>query len=498
MKSTDLLVLLGNQLFSTDEIKKLDTNQIFMAEDYNLCTYEKHHKLKILMFLCAMREKRDELIKNHFNVFYSEISNEDFLIPYEQKLKKYIIKNKINHIKFFEIEDKFFENRMKIFCKTNNLEITFYQSPMFLETREDFINYANEKDSLSHANFYKNIRKKLNILIDNDQMPVGGKWSFDEENRKKIPKNVQLPEKFKNSKSIYIKEITSFINDNFSEHPGKISEVWMPLTRQEALKNLDNFVSLKFENFGSYEDAILIEDNFLFHSALSPSLNLGLITPKEIINKILKYIDSNDIPLNSVEGFIRQIIGWREFIRGVYHVKGDQQENGNFFNFSNKISDSWYSGTTGIPPLDDAINFSNLYGYTHHINRLMIISNIMTLSEINPKEVYKWFMEMFVDSSDWVMVPNVYGMGLFSDGGIFATKPYICGSSYFMKMMDFKRGDWCNIMDGLYWRFIDRNRKFFLKNPRLSMMVRIFDKMKTDRKKLILSAADKFIKENTI
>ncbi len=287
MKSTDLLVLLGNQLFPTNEIKKLDTNQIFMAEDYNLCTYEKHHKLKILMFLCAMREKRDELIKNHFNVFYSEISNEDFFIPYEQKLKKYIIKNKINHIKFFEIEDKFFENRMKIFCKTNNLEITFYQSPMFLETREDFINYANEKNSLSHANFYKNIRKKLKILIDNNQMPVGGKWSFDEENRKKIPKNIQLPEKFRNSKSIYIKEITSFINDNFPEHPGKISEVWMPLTRQEALKNLDNFVSLKFENFGSYEDAILIEDNFLFHSALSPSLNLGLITPKEIINKIL-------------------------------------------------------------------------------------------------------------------------------------------------------------------------------------------------------------------
>jgi len=498
MKSRDLLVLLGNQLFPTDEIKKLDTNQIFMAEDYNLCTYEKHHKLKILMFLCAMREKRDELIKNHFNVFYSEISNEDFLIPYEQKLKKYIIKNKINHIKFFEIEDKFFENRMKVFCKVNNLEITFYQSPMFLETREDFINYANEKDSLSHANFYKNIRKKLNILIDNNQMPIGGKWSFDEENRKKIPKNVQLPEKFKNSKSIYIKEITSLINDNFPEHPGKISEVWMPLTRQEALKNLDNFVSLKFENFGSYEDAILIEDNFLFHSALSPSLNLGLITPKEIINKILKYIDSNDIPLNSVEGFIRQIIGWREFIRGVYHVKGDQQENGNFFNFSNKVSDSWYSGTTGIPPLDDAINFSNLYGYTHHINRLMIISNIMTLSEINPKEVYKWFMEMFVDSSDWVMVPNVYGMGTYADGGIFSTKPYICGSNYILKMSNYKKGSWCDIVDGLYWRFVDRHFNKIKNNHRLSFMKKTLEKMNIDRKEMIFKKAEDFIKKNTV
>ena len=387
---------------------------------------------------------------------------------------------------------------MKVFCKVNNLEITFYQSPMFLETREDFINYANEKDSLSHANFYKNIRKKLNILIDNNQMPIGGKWSFDEENRKKIPKNVQLPEKFKNSKSIYIKEITSLINDNFPEHPGKISEVWMPLTRQEALKNLDNFVSLKFENFGSYEDAILIEDNFLFHSALSPSLNLGLITPKEIINKILKYIDSNDIPLNSVEGFIRQIIGWREFIRGVYHVKGDQQENGNFFNFSNKVSDSWYSGTTGIPPLDDAINFSNLYGYTHHINRLMIISNIMTLSEINPKEVYKWFMEMFVDSSDWVMVPNVYGMGTYADGGIFSTKPYICGSNYILKMSNYKKGSWCDIVDGLYWRFVDRHFNKIKNNHRLSFMKKTLEKMNIDRKEMIFKKAEDFIKKNTV
>ena len=497
MKSKDLLVLLGNQLFPIDEIKKLDANQIFMAEDYNLCTYEKHHKLKILMFLCAMREKRDELIKNHFNVFYSEISNGDFLIPYEEKLKKYIIKNKINHIKFFEIEDKFFENRMRVFSELNSLEITFYQSPMFLESREDFTKYANEKNTLSHANFYKNIRKKFNILIDKNQMPVGGKWSFDEDNRKKIPKNIQLPEKFKNSKSKYLKEITSLINDNFSEHPGQISEVWMPLTRQEALKNLDNFINLKFENFGSYEDAILIEDNFLFHSALSPSLNLGLITPKEIINKILKYIDYNEIPLNSVEGFIRQIIGWREFIRGVYQVKGDQQERGNFFNFSNKVSNSWYSGTTGIPPLDDAINFSNLYGYTHHINRLMIISNIMTLSEIDPKEVYKWFMEMFVDSSDWVMVPNVYGMGTYADGGIFSTKPYICGSNYILKMSNYKKGDWCDIVDGLYWRFVDKHFNKIKNNHRLSFMKNTLQKMNVDRREMIFKKAEIFIKRNT-
>ena len=173
-------------------------------------------------------------------------------------------------------------------------------------------------------------------------------------------------------------------------------------------------------------------------------------------------------------------------------------ENKNFFNHANKMKKSWYEGNTGLPPLDHAIKNADRYGWSHHIERLMILANIMNLCEINPKQVYKWFMEMFVDSSDWVMSPNVYGMGLFSDGGIFATKPYICGSSYFLKMMHFKKGPWCDVMDGLYWKFIDRHKSFFLKNPRLSMMVRVFDKMKSDRKKLILTAAQRFIKQNTI
>ena len=497
MKSKDLLIILGNQLFPVDEIKKLKINHIFMAEDYQLCTYEKHHKLKILMFLCAMREKRDELISNNFNVFYSEVSDDDFQKSYEEKLKKYIIKNKINHIKFFEIEDKFFEDRMNTFSEINRLKITFYKSPMFLETREDFIEYSKEKKSLSHADFYKRIRKKLNILMDQNQLPVGGKWSFDEENRKKIPKNTQLPSKPIFSQSKYIEKIKKIINDNFSSHPGELSEIWTPLTRRDALRSLDNFIKKKFENFGSYEDAILIEDNFLFHSALSSSLNLGLITPKDIIIKVINYTKNNQIPMNSVEGFIRQIIGWREFIRGVYIVKGDKQENSNFFNFSKKLDDVWYSGETGIPPLDDAINYSNLYGYTHHINRLMIISNMMTLSEIDPKEIYKWFMEMYVDSSDWVMVPNVYGMGTYADGGIFSTKPYICGSNYILKMSNYQKGEWCDIVDGLYWRFVDKHFDRIKNNHRLSFMKKTLSRMNSERKLHIFKLAEDFISKKT-
>ena len=204
------------------------------------------------------------------------------------------------------------------------------------------------------------------------------------------------------------------------------------------------------------------------------------------------------VTINSYEGYVRQLIGWREFMRGIYQNYDEKMQKSNFFTHKNKMKKNWYEGTTGLDPLDHAIKNAKNYAWSHHIERLMILSNIMNLCEISPKQVYDWFMEMYMDSSDWVMSPNVYGMGLFSDGGIFATKPYICGSAYFLKMMDFKKGPWCLIMDGLYWRFIDKNKKFFLKNPRLSMMVRILEKMKPDRKKEIFSAANSFIKSNTI
>ena len=198
-----------------------------------------------------------------------------------------------------------------------------------------------------------------------------------------------------------------------------------------------------------------------------------------------------------MEGFLRQILGWREFIRGVYQNYSEKMESKNYWGHKRKMTDAWYEGTTGIPPLDDAIKGAQEYGYTHHINRLMILSNVMNMCEIDPDEIYKWFMEMFIDSSEWVMVPNVYGMGTFADGGTFATKPYICGSSYMLRMSNFKKGDWCEIVDGLYWNFIEKNRDFFASNPRLGLMVRSLEKMNKDRKDAIYKAAHEFIDKHT-
>ena len=490
-----LFLILGNQLFNTKYLKEYSEFTFYMSEDYGLCTFQKHHKLKILLFLSSMRSYRDELRAKKIKLIYNNC-NKEFKTPYEKKLERVIKEKKIKEVNFFEIEDKFFEKRLKLFLLKKKINFKEIKSPMFLMNREEFKNYLSKNKKPFMANFYKIVRTKMSLLMNKNGKPKGNKWSFDEENRKKLPNSIKIPEisEIKETKDTLI--LKRFINSNFKDHPGNTDKFWFPTTRKDANKWLDEFLKDRIKLFGDYEDAVTDKSNTVFHSALSPLINLGLITPQEIIEKLRKI--ENKVPMNSLEGYIRQIIGWREFMRGIYQNYDQRLEKTNFFNHKRKMKKTWYEGTTGLDPLDHAINNAKKYGWSHHIERLMILANIMNLCEINPKQVYKWFMEMFVDSSDWVMAPNVYGMGLFSDGGIFATKPYICGSSYFLKMMHFKKGPWCDVMDGLYWKFIDRHKQFFLKNPRLSMMVRISEKMNKERKSRIFKAAEKFIKQNTI
>ncbi len=426
------------------------------------------------------------------------MKKKEFTDTYFEKLKIIINSKKIKEITSFEVEDKFFEKKLNFFFIKLKIKWNIVQSPMFLNSRDEFKNYLSKSKKPFMSTFYKEVRRKSGILMGIDGKPIGGKWSFDEDNRNKLPKDISIPKFPKVTETNHTKKLKPIIEKLFKNHPGNTNNFWFATNYNDVIKLLNFFIKKKSNLFGDYEDAVNQKDTILFHSALSPYINLGIITPEIVIQKVLEFHKKYKIRLNSLEGYIRQLIGWREFMRGIYQNYSDKMETSNFFKQNRKMKKTWYEGTTGLPPLDYAIQNAVHYGWSHHIERLMILSNIMNLCEIKPTIIYKWFMEMFVDSSDWVMVPNVYGMGLFSDGGIFATKPYICGSSYFMKMMDFKKGEWCNTMDGLYWRFINQNRNFFSKNPRLSMMVRIFDKMKNERKKLILSEADKFIKENTI
>ena len=494
----NLHFILGNHLFPKNylNIRKED-NIILMAEDYELCTTYKYHKHKIVFYLSAMRSYRDELLKNGFNVVYFNSSQEEFFISYTQKILITLRKYKINKVSSFEIEDKYFEKILSNFFKKEKIDWIINKSPMFLYERSDFSDFIKNKNP-KMSTFYTLIRKKINLLIDENGKPLGGKWSFDKQNRKKLPKKIELPKFPKVSKTKHTKEVINFVNQNFKDHMGDNNKFWYATTREDVLKILDHFIEKKLSLFGDYEDAVDERDRILFHSCLSPYINIGLITPKCIIDKINTSSLIRDIPLNSMEGFVRQIIGWREFMRGIYQNYDKKLDSDNFFNHNRSMKSQWYSGETGLPPLDYAIKNAVNNSWSHHIERLMILCNLMNLCEIQPKEIYIWFMEAFTDSSDWVMSPNVYGMGLFSEGGIFSTKPYICGSSYYLKMMSFKRGSWCDIVDGLYWRFINKNRKYFLSNPRLSMMVRIFDKIQEDRKKRIIDSAENFIQNFTV
>ena len=429
----DIFIVLGNQLFDPLYLKNYKDCKIFMAEDLGLCTYEKHHKLKILHFLSSMRSYNDLLKSKGFETDYYDCKN-NFSNKYEDKLKKSIKENKSKRVFSFEVEDKPFEKKLNKIVKEIGLERVIVTSPMFLNSRDDFKKYLENKKKPLMANYYKMSRIKFDLLVK-DEKPVGGKWSFDKDNRKKLPQTVKLPKRPVAFETKHTKVLKKFINITFENHPGNTENFWLPTTHKESTVWLDDFLIEKLNLFGDYEDAVSQRDNILFHSALSPLINSGLITPEKIVDRLKKL--RTKVNLNSLEGYIRQVIGWREFMRGIYQNYSIEMEKGNFFNHKRKFKKEWYSGETGIPPLDHSIKNALKYGWTHHIERLMVLSSLMNLCEIEPKQVYKWFMEMFIDSSEWVMVPNVYGMGLFSDGGIFATKPYICGSSYYLKTVSY-------------------------------------------------------------
>jgi deoxyribodipyrimidine photolyase-related protein len=277
---------------------------------------------------------------------------------------------------------------------------------------------------------------------------------------------------------------------HFPDVIGSDTEFGYPIDHTGAAAWLEDFVGERLASFGDYEDAISSGHDTLFHSVLTPMLNIGLLSPRQVVDAALDR--AGRVPLNSLEGFLRQVIGWREFVRLVYLTHGRRQRTRNFWGFTCDMPAALYDGSTGIDPVDHVIHKVLRSGYCHHIERLMILGNFMLLCEIHPDAVYRWFMELFVDAYDWVMVPNVYGMSQYADGGFMTTKPYISGSSYVLKMSDFKRGPWCAAWDALYWRFVDRHSDFFAGNPRMTMMVAMKDKLGAKLKEH-LRVADEFL-----
>mgnify|MGYP001247485936 FL=1 len=485
----DISIIFPNQIFENSKLLD-ESSKIFLIEEYLFFNHFNFHKQKILFHRMTMKSYEKFLKKKKLDVVYID-STENI-----SDIREFIrnLDKKIKSIKIYDPVDNWLSRRINDSCEEKKIKIEIYNNPLFINNNEDLETFfRSDKKKFFQTSFYKKQRVKLDIMMIGDK-PEGGKWTYDDQNREKYPKNKIPPEIDYPKKDDNYNEALNYLNNNYKNNHGIINdENIYPYNFQLAKKWLDDFFITRFYEFGPYEDAVVKEKSILNHSVLSPLLNTGLINPKELIKRTINYHYENKIPINSTEGFIRQIIGWREFIRGVYVCKGTEERNKNFWNFSRKIPSSFYSANTGIDPVDDTINKINKSGYANHIERLMIIGNFMLLCEFDPNEVYRWFMELFIDSYDWVMVPNVYGMSQFGDGGLMSTKPYISGSSYILKMSNYKRGDWCVIWDSLFWNFIDKQREFFLTNPRMRMLVSSFDRMDIEKKEKLINTANKFI-----
>lgn len=387
----------------------------------------------------------------------------------------------VRHVVVAEVDDDWLSQALHAGSRKAGMELTVVAGRGFLLPRSELHVWADEHPRLLMADFYRMMRRRLGILVTDTGDPVGGRWSFDTENRRRIPASHDPPPQ---SAAIHGGRARRIAADRAISLPP------YPIVREDALRWLDEFATERLTLFGDYEDAMDRRDDRWYHGLLTPMLNSGLITPQEVADRIMAV---DGAPLNSQEGFLRQVIGWREFMRLTYHVSGRRMRTGNYWNHTRPMPDSFYTGTTGLPPFDRAVHKTVRLGWAHHIERLMVLGNLMLLCRIHPDAVYRWFMELYVDAFDWVMVPNVYGMSQYADGGLITTKPYLSGSNYLRKMSDEPRGPWQEIWDGLYWRFIHDHRDVFAANHRMSMMPRSLDRLDKDRTSRIFAAADRFL-----
>ncbi len=439
------------------------------------------HKQKLVLHRASMQAYAEEL-RAH--------GREVIVIPHTQDFRDKLPK-KLTEIHLADTHDFILEKRLDAFAKARGISLHIHPSPAFLSPPEFLEEHIARRKKPFMAMFYQAQRKRMRILVDTDGNPTGGQWSFDEDNRKKLPKKFTPPFAPETPHNAHVKAAISHIETHFPNNPGKTKTFRYPVTRADAKAWLKTFINERFQDFGIYEDAISTEHAFINHSVLTPMLNIGLLTPQEIVDAALAHQDR--VPLNSLEGFIRQVIGWREFMHGVYRHRGTEIRNLNFFQHTRPIPKSFYDATTGIPPIDRIIRQLHDEAYCHHIERLMVLGNFMLLCRFDPNEVYRWFMELFIDAYDWVMVPNVYGMSQFADGGTFTTKPYISGSNYVLKMSDETKGPWTDIWDALFWTFIGDHQELFLKNPRSSMMARNWQKFSELKRQEMYRTAEGFL-----
>lgn len=465
-----------------------DADLCVLIEDPLFFTQYRFHQQKLTLHRASLCQYADMLRLQGEQVRYvecHELTNTGSIIKELRKLD-------VKEVQFVETADDWLQQQLTTALEQGGIGYRVLADPYFLTSIEDFEEYAHGRKKLFFADFYAYQRRRLDVLLDEVGRPSGGKWSFDTENRKKLPRGLKLPDITWPQASTAVREAREYVTTNFSRTIGDAEGFFYPTNHSDAATSLNDFLNQRLKYFGQYEDAISATETFLFHSVLTPALNIGLLSPRQVIDAALDR--ANDVPINSLEGFVRQVIGWREYIRGVYVTHGRRQRTRNFWQHTQAMPKAFYEGTTGIEPVDIMIQRVLRHAYCHHIERLMILGNFMLLCEIDPDAIYQWFMEFFIDSYDWVMVPNVYGMSQHADGGLITTKPYISGSSYVLRMSDFRKGPWCEIWDALFWRFLAKHRDYFAANHRMSMLMSQLDKM-GDKLGMHQDIAGKFLRE---
>lgn len=491
------VVIFPNQLFRDHPGLQLDPSLVVLIEDSLFFGDDRYpmqfHKQKLWLHRATMKRYESWLIENGFETQYIEYD------PRRDALSHQIDSllgppNEVESLAVVDPVDFILQRRLNRISSQTGLPIEWLDNPGFLNTSEENKTYRAGKKRWYMADFYKWQRERFDILMVDGQ-PAGDQWSFDKENRKKVPKKLlsSIPPPLSLERDDIDQEACEYVQRRFPDHPGKLDSLYYPSSHPDAKRWLQLFLEKRLDLFGDYEDAIVEGESWLWHSVLTPSLNIGLLTPQQVIDATIERAVEHQVPLNSLEGFVRQILGWREFIRATYEDLGVSMRTTNHWEHTRAMPSCFYDASTGIAPIDETIQRILDTGYCHHIERLMVLGGFMFLCEIDPDEVYRWFMEMFVDSYDWVMVPNAYAMSQHADGGQITTKPYFSGSSYIRKMSHYKQEDWCKVWDGLYWRWVWNHVDQLSGNPRWSMMCAMAKKMDTQKRNAHLAEAEAFL-----
>ena len=476
-----LVLILGDQLDLNGAALRafdLKTDQIVMIESIPEAQYVWSHKAKIALFLSAMRHFAIELKELNYPLTYIQSSP----LSIVETLKEKIIQEQITNLICVEPGEWRLKQQIEELARELSITLEMREDDHFYCSHQEFITWSAGKKELRLEYFYRLMRKTHNILVDSEGNPEGGQWNFDKDNRKpyskKGPGIIEAPILFEPDK--VTKEVLKFVSTTYSSHPGALEDFRWPVTRAQALEALDYFVEFRLRNFGVYEDAMWTDTPFGWHSILSSSLNLKLLNPREVIAAVLQGWKKYSLDLSTVEGFIRQILGWREFVRGMYYLDMPKMAQDNYYDHQSPLPKWYWTGQTNMACMKDAIGQTLQYGYAHHIQRLMVTGNFALLAEILPSEVCDWYLAIYVDAIEWVELPNTAGMALFANGGRFTSKPYIASGAYIKRMSNYcdsckykpevRFGENACPVTTLYWHFLIKHRNQFESSPRTRLM----------------------------